>query len=344
MRAEATDDRAEAPATGGQVPEAPSPARACRRLVAAIAMLLAASCTAATAIPTQPPSVTISRLADDAAGVQSVAALELLAAYHLRSSDPRFGGFSAIETDGRSLWLLSDRAFLWHAAMTIDGRTGDLALESWTVGAILRDAADRRSLDSEALALAPDGTLMVAFEHDDSVRRLVPEASGDWSTVRLHDGRLIGNAPANQGLESLARLPDGSLLALSEGARVAPDIAAGARLGDGGIERFGYRVAPDFSPVGAAATSDHLYVLERAVGVLTGWRSRLVRTRLPAPPLAGTLEGEELLRINAGPLAENYEGVAILERPGEDALILLVADDNQSPLQRTLLLVFSYAG
>ena len=325
-----------------------------RRRLTGLALLLGTSvlamgCAAATAIPGQSPSVTISRLTDEPVGLRTAPEVELLAAYELASPDRRFGGFSAIETDGRTLWLLSDRATLWRAAFRLDRVTGALALEDWRVGELLPDEADRRALDSEALALAPDGTLYAAFEHDESVRRLRLEASGDWSTERLHEGRLIEGAPRNQGLEALARLPDGMLVAISEGARLTRDVAAGALLetvepAEASVRPFGYAVAPGFSPVGAAVAKDRLYVLERSIGLLTGWQSRLTRTPVPPGDDWGTLVGEELIRINAGPLAENHEGVAILDDADGPATILLISDDNQSALQRTLLLVFAYAG
>ncbi len=306
-------------------------------------------CAADTAIPGQPPSVTISRLIDEPLGLRTAAGVELLAAFQLSSRDPRFGGFSAIETDGHTLWLLSDRAVLWRAAVDLDPQTGALGLEDWRVGVLLGDAEDRQPLDSEALALAPDGTLYAAFEHDASLRRLRPLPSGDWSTERLHAGPLVEGSPRNQGLEALARLPDGTLVALSEGARQAPDVAKGARLEADRVLAFGYATAPGFKPVAAAATADpgtagRLYVLERSLGVLAGWQSRLVRSHLPAAADWGTLDGEALIRIDAGPLAENYEGLAILEHGTGPRTILLIADDNQSALQRTLLLLFSYAG
>lgn len=281
---------------------------------------------------------------DEPTGLHTAPEVELRAAYELSSRDPRFGGFSAIETDGRTLWLLSDRATLWQAAITLDGRTGALELDDWRVGAVLPDAQDRRPLDSEALALAPDGTLFAAFEHDDSVRRLRLLPSGDWSTERLHAGRLLEGSPPNQGLEALARLPDGTLVALSEGARLAPNVAAGALLCGDDSRTFGYAVAPGFSPVGAAMHGGRLYVLERSVGLLTGWQIRLTRSALPELPDRGTLEGEDLIRIAAGPLAENHEGVTIVTDGDGAATILLVSDDNQSALQRTLVLVFAYAG
>ncbi len=319
-----------------------------RRLTGLVLLLgtgaLAMGCAAGTAIPGQSPSVTISRLSAEPIGLRTAPGVELLAAYALSGSDPRFGGFSAIETDGRTLWLLSDRATLWRAALDLDGTTGALMALDWQVGEVVGDALDRRPLDSEALALAQDGTLFAAFEHDQSLRRLERLPAGEWSTERLHPGRLIEGAPRNRGLEALARLADGSLVALSEGARLAPNVAEGARLTRGAVTPFGYAISPGFDPVGAATKDGHLYVLERSLSVLGGWQSRLTRSAVPASGEWGTLEAEELIRIDAGPLAENYEGVAILEHGVEAASILLIADDNQSALQRTLLLVFSYAG
>lgn len=324
-----------------------------RQLVEAVLLvgttLLATGCATGTAIPGQSPSVTISRLEDEPIGFAMAPEVELLAAYELSARDPRFGGFSAIETDGVALWLLGDRAMLWQADMALDAATGDLVLEAWHVGALLTDGTDRRPLDSEGLALGPDGTLFAAFEHDDSLRRLVRAPSGDWSSERLHEGRLIEGAPQNQGLEALARLADGSLVAVSEGARRAPGVASAARLAGDHVIPFGYSVEAGFRPVGAAVLGDHLYVLERRVGVLAGWQTRLTRSPLPTtlPHATGdqaTLEGETLIRIGAGPLAENHEGVAILTDSQGAASIFLIADDNQSALQRTLLLVFSYAG
>ncbi len=323
-----------------QLPHAPNPTHGCCRLAVLLALLLVASCAAAQAIPARSPPVTLSRLTDETTGLDTGPAVEFLAAYRLKSPDPRFGGFSAIETDGRTLWLLSDRAVLWQASVSLDAQTGAMALGDWSADPLLPDAADRRPLDSEALARGPDGRLYVAFEHDASLRRLTRTAAGTWATTRLHEGRLIEVGPTNQGLESLARLSDGTFIALAEGAGPGPDLAEGARLTEAGIERLGYRTAPGFSPVGAAATAAHLYVLERRVGVLSGWQARLMRTPLPAPAVAGVLEGETLLRLDAGPLAENYEAVAVLERSGAPTLLLLAADDNQSPLQRNLLLLF----
>ncbi|MEZ5861235.1 MAG: esterase-like activity of phytase family protein [Geminicoccaceae bacterium] len=271
-------------------------------------------------------------------GVRTAPGVELALAVELTSGDPRFGGFSGMATDGRTLWLLSDRAVLWQARL--GGLPRTLRLDGWQAGPIHRDAADRSALDSETLAFAADGALVAGFEQDGSLRRLEADGAGGWATRRLQDGSPLVDSPVNRGLEAATELGDGSFLVLSEGARQAPDIALGARLGPDGPTPVTYRTAPGFSPVGAALAGDRVLVLERSVGVLTGWQTRVTASGLPAWMAAGPVVGEELLRIGAGPLAENYEGITALALEDGSRLLLLVADDNQSPLQRTLLLVF----
>ncbi|MCB9967034.1 MAG: esterase-like activity of phytase family protein [Geminicoccaceae bacterium] len=305
-------------------------------------------CVAESAIPSATPSVTISRLEVEPAGVRTAPGVELLLAFELTGDDPRFGGFSGIATDGRSLWLLSDRAVLWQAGLGLEELPRNLRLDGWRAGSIHRDTADRAALDSEALALDADGGLVVGFEQDGSLRRLEADGAGGWTTRRLHDGSLTGESPANRGLEAATGLGDGSFLVLSEGGRQAADIARGSRLGPDGSTPVTYGTARGFSPVGAAIAGDRLLVLERSVGVLTGWQTRVTvigrQEWASAGPMAGPMVGEELLRIGAGPLAENYEGITSLDLGDGSRLLLLVADDNQSPLQRTLLLVFSWRG
>ncbi len=280
-------------------------------------------------------------------GVRTTPEVELVAAFELESDDPRFGGFSGIAVDGRHLWLLSDRAALWEAELDFDEASGTLELGRWRAGTIAPDAGDRKALDSEALALAADGAPVAGFEQDGSVRRLEPDGGGGWTTRRLHEAPLFSDEPANRGLEALTAIGPGVFLALSEGARSGLDLARGARLEAGRTAGLTLRTAPGFSPVGADLASGRVFVLERSVGLLTGWQTRVTAVPLeavkgadPRTPLAGT----ELLRIGAGPLAENYEGIAALAAADGGQLLLLIADDNRSALQRTLLLVLEWRG
>jgi hypothetical protein len=56
------------------------------------------------------------------------------------------------------------------------------------------------------------------------------------------------------------------------------------------------------------------------------------------------LAGEEILRLDGEALpAENWEGVAAV-RHGGQVVVALVADDNESRLQRSLMLLFALRG
>jgi hypothetical protein len=56
------------------------------------------------------------------------------------------------------------------------------------------------------------------------------------------------------------------------------------------------------------------------------------------------LSGEAILTLNDAPLpAENWEGIAVA-RLGDETLVALISDDNESVLQRSLLLLFAWRG
>jgi hypothetical protein len=54
--------------------------------------------------------------------------------------------------------------------------------------------------------------------------------------------------------------------------------------------------------------------------------------------------GETILMLNDAPLpSENWEAVAVT-RLGDQTLVALISDDNESVLQRSLLLLFTWRG
>jgi hypothetical protein len=56
------------------------------------------------------------------------------------------------------------------------------------------------------------------------------------------------------------------------------------------------------------------------------------------------LSGEVILTLNDAPLpAENWEAVAVTHF-GDQTLVALISDDNESALQRSLLLLFTLRG
>jgi hypothetical protein len=143
----------------------------------------------------------------------------------------------------------------------------------------------------------------------------------------------------------LARLPDGSLLAISEGAWTGGDLHAAVRLGEGGAVALRYRAAEGFSPTDADAAGEHLFVLERRVSLFGGWQARLVAVRVAdLPDRAGAvIEGEELALISGPELGENYEAISVRAVTDGGYRLVVVSDDNLNALQRTQLLELSWA-
>jgi hypothetical protein len=90
---------------------------------------------------------------------------------------------------------------------------------------------------------------------------------------------------------------------------------------------------------------DSLFLLQRRVSLLGGLEARLLAVPLSETSAAAgrrPLDGAELARLGAGSFPENFEGVAV--RPAGDGryLIYLIADDNFSAFQRTLLLQLAW--
>jgi hypothetical protein len=109
-----------------------------------------------------------------------------------------------------------------------------------------------------------------------------------------------------------------------------------------------WQPSPGFHPTDAAILPDgSALVLERRFSLLGGFAAKLMRTAPDALRTAregAVLSGEVILTLNDAPLpAENWEGIAVA-RYGDETLVALISDDNESILQRSLLLLFALRG
>jgi hypothetical protein len=286
------------------------------------------------------------------------ARLEPLGGLVLDDAALGFGGLSGLHLSADlQVTAVSDLARWMTARLALreDGRPA--GLEGLRTGP-LRDGAGRPlprgySGDSEALARLPDGTWLVGFERWHRIRAY---RSLDGPGAYVEAPRGLERAPFNGGVESLAVLADGRWLLVAElfavpAAAAAAAAAAGARplrqawLGrPGGWATLAYRPAEGMDPVDAAPLPDGgALVLERGFSVLGGFAGRVVRltpTALDRARDGTVLEGEELLRLDPPLPSDNFEGIAAA-RVGGRALVAIVSDDNENPLQRTLLLLFA---
>ncbi len=238
----------------------------------------------------------------------------------------------------------SDRGIIWHASLE---HAGDrlVGLADWRATRLVPMPTDADSrLDVEALA-ADGGDFVIAVERQEPLRRVTRDDPG--APMRpLAAGQLddAGAAAGNGGIEALTGLPDGSLLALSEGVLDRPGELAAWRVSPaaGRVQRLGYAVSEGFVPTGADRLDQTIYGVERRFALVDGgFVSRLVVFDAAQVDAGGPIQGRELARLAWPALRENFEGIAV--RPGTDGRVLLylISDDNFLPIQRTLLLQFS---
>jgi hypothetical protein len=261
------------------------------------------------------------------------------------------GGFSGAHlAPDLTLTMISDRGHWAEARLLLDGLT-PVGLHPLRHGP-LRDEAGKPiprgfAGDAEALARLPDGTWLVAFERRHRIRAY-RRLDGPGLYVAAPPG--LEGAPANGGLESLAVLQDGRLFAIAETFTPPerPDLRH-AWLGvPGRWTSLYWQPAPGFHPTDAAILPDgRALVLERRFSLLGGFSARLVMTApdaLRSVREGVVLRGETILMLDDAPLpAENWEAVAVT-RFGDQTLVALISDDNESILQRNLLLLFAWRG
>ncbi|MDH3475179.1 MAG: esterase-like activity of phytase family protein [Rhodospirillales bacterium] len=268
----------------------------------------------------------------------------------LSSPDRRFGGFSGllVSADGTRLTAATDRGQLMTARLVYDA-AGDLAgldeaaLEALT-GLDGKPLEGKQNQDAESLALAPDGPLLVSFEHEHRIWRYPLGPAGlAGPPAAFAPAPPIAGLPRNKGLEALASLADGRLVGVTQGRDAEPDIAV-LLLQDGGWSELRYPKTGIFTPTGASPLpGGGLLVLERRFTLLGGPAARLVRVEGAAIRPGAALAGREVAVLRPPLAVDNMEGLAARRGPGGETLVYLISDDNFHILQRTLLLMFELA-
>jgi hypothetical protein len=270
--------------------------------------------------------------------------LVLMSAFQLSSRDSRFGGLSglSIGTDGR-LYAVTDRGDWARTELDSDGRLLDLI--EWQIEPVLTPEGTPVSglfTDAEALSRAPDGSFIVAFEQVHRVWRYPPPPATLRSPpVSIAVPSEIAKAPNNGGLEGIAILRDGRLLALTEEFQNADGSFKSWLIENGRFGELSYLPSDGFRVTDCAAlSSGDVIVLERRYPVLGNWAARLKLVAAGSVRAGAMLVGKEILRLDPPVAVDNFEGVAVHEDPIRGPMIYLISDDNFHPLQRTLLFQF----
>lgn len=286
----------------------------------------------ATAIPLDP--------ADPAR--RDVGGLRYLGGWQLTSRQRNFGGYSSLRVDGDRFLALSDQGYTLRFRMAEPGvisesRFGELPGFPASTGS-------RGDRDSESMTIGPEGDVWVGFEYHNAILRYSPDltmvqavawppAMKDWSE--------------NSGPEAMVRLEGGRFVVFAEGRAIAPHVHAALLFpGDPTKARnvpfqFGYRAPlPDYVPTDAVQLPDgRLVILHRRFGVFDGF-SAAVGIADPAGIKPGATLTSTLVAELKPPLnIDNMEGISVTQEGGR-LILWMISDDNQVPIERTLLLKF----
>lgn len=258
------------------------------------------------------------------------------------------GGLSGLHLDSDlRMTAVSDRARWVSAQLVMDGDrpagVSDIRSGALRDGAGAPLPAGGQGGDSEALARAPDGTWLVAFERWHRIRTY-RRLDGPGNFAEAPPG--IERAPRNGGMESLTVLADGRWFVIAED--LAPEGQPALRMawlgGPGRWQPLAYRPAPGFLPTDAAALPDGgALVVERRFTLFGGFAGRVTRIAPAALRPGAVAEPQEILRLVPPLPVDNWEGIAVARWRGR-TLVALVSDDNTSPIQRSLLLLFELRG
>ena len=271
-------------------------------------------------------------------GRRQVGALLFRRGWDLDSSDPRFGGISAMHIEGGQVTAISDAGVLLHFALPADRGPTGLHVQP-LLGAEDEAKANR---DSEAMLISGDRA-WIALERHNGVARF---RRSDWRFEAAAQPEAMRRWRGNSGAEGMVRLEDGRFLLFSEG-RDNGDPFSDVALFEGDPAEAGtaavalrYRRIPGFRVTDAALLPDgRLLVLNRRLSLFQGVAAKLVVIDLGRLSAGTVLEGREIADLRPPLTVDNMEALSVA-REGGRTIVRIASDDNFMALQRTLLLEF----
>ena len=270
----------------------------------------------------------------------------------MRASSRNFGGLSDLHVtpDNSTLTSISDEGAWLVATPRFDDKGMLVGLADARMGQLRgldgKPIDSKPEADAEAMARLPDGSWLVAFERR---HRLWRYSTLTATPLPVEGPADIGRQPGNGGIEALAALADGTVIAISEEYSRQAGTVVGwiGKLEAGGRyawSAFSYATVPDYKPTALAVLPDGSYAtLERAFDMVRGVRVRVMRFDAAQLAPGATVRPEELAHLSSPYAVDNLEGLAATRGARGETLLWLMSDDNFNPLQRNILMLFEIA-
>ncbi len=267
----------------------------------------------------------------------------------INSPSIRLTGLSGllISANGKKFTAVTDEGFWISAAIAYDAN-GFLTGLSNGQTRHLRGTNGKRmkgksNEDAEAMTEIADGSILVAFERK---HRILLYPPGD-NPLRNNAEPLpvpvgMEELSNNKGIEALVTLADDSVLALAEG-KDGDTVTPAFLWRDGVWAQLRYRRFGSYRPSGAARLPNgDLLILERRFTLLEGVGIRLARLPAAAVVAGALLQPVEVARLLPPLTLDNMEAIDVRQNERGETLVYMLSDDNNSIIQRTLLLMFAF--
>jgi hypothetical protein len=295
--------------------------------------------------PSEPlPSVSLVRftpvgLDDSDPARRSLGRLRWLGAWRLTSNDRRFGGISAMEVEKDRVFAFSDAG--WLFAFPVPGREPEARVAIGLLPDENGGSGRKGDRDVESMILSPD-RLWVGLEGRNAIRRY------DRATARVSSSAAppaMRRWSSNRGAEAMVRLADGRFLVFAEGKGSQPSSELLLFGGDPAVTgtpvaRLRYVKPKGYRTTDAALLPDgRLLLLNRRFAFFEGLSAKLSLLDLAGARDGAVLRSVQLADFHRPINVDNMEGLSVT-REGGRTIVWMISDDNQVPVERTLLLRF----
>lgn len=267
--------------------------------------------------------------------------LRYVAGWRLTSRQGNFGGYSALRVDGDAVLALADTGDHMRFRLSAAGEVSETSFGRLT--ALPSYRGDRGDRDSESMTFGPAGDIWIGFEYRNAILRYGP----DFKELRgMAFPPAMRNWSRNSGAEAMVRLDGGRFVVFAEGQAIAPHVHLALMFpGDptnakNAPFRFGYRPPRGYAPTDAQQLPDgRILVLHRHFSLFDGfWTALTIVDPADIKPDA-TVTGELVAELKPPLNIDNMEGLSVTREDGR-TMVWIISDDNQVPIERTLLLKF----
>jgi hypothetical protein len=274
-----------------------------------------------------------------------VDSLQFVAGFELTSPAPEWGGYSGMvmSHDGSRIVAVSDVGHWLQLELTHDADGKLTGVGAAQIEPLLDEAGQPVSgkewSDAEAVAAVSGGSYIVAFERNHRLWRYASvEGIPGGVAEAIQAPSEISALPENSGVEALLADDSGALTLVAEGG-AADGTSRGWRQRQQGAAWQTLRIerSDGFEPTDLAAAGEgRLALLERRYTEQDGPAARV--SLLPSGPSEGPQAAYTLAILRLPLSVDNFECIAVRPGPDNSRYIYLLSDNNQNPLQRTLLL------